>query len=72
MHSYIADNYFDGGARHKPAFNDALDKYVSKYTQRIALMMDIIRYEYTDWKTVSYQGNPFKVYNRGEVSMQRL
>ncbi len=65
------DNYFNGGARHKHAFDIALDKYVHNFTGGNPTILDVVRYEYTDWKnwhnSGHLEGNDMH-FDRGAVS----
>ena len=65
---YLAGNYFNGGARHKPAFDKALDRYVSKTTGDRPALLDLVRYEYTDWRAVQHLHAASPFLDRGAVS----
>ena len=58
---FDSDNYFDGGARHRSAFDEALDRYVGAYV-RNEDVMDVVKFEYKDWDKLIHGQ-----YNRGEV-----
>lgn len=61
------DNYFNGGARHRPVFDSALDKYVNKSTGNDQVLADIVRYEYTDWLGSGYFHRQTERYDRGAL-----
>ncbi len=65
-------NYFNGGARHKPAFDRALDRLVRKFTGYNQALADVVRYEYTDWRKVQRLHGDDTYYDRGGVSSARV
>lgn len=42
-------NYFDGGARHRREFDEALDGYLIKEFKYNAATLDVVKFQYTDW-----------------------
>ena len=68
MFFLASGNYFNGGVRHKPAFDQALDRLVTKFTGDNRALADVVRYEYTDWKKVHRLQGDDSFYDRGAVS----
>lgn len=65
--SRFTDNYFNGGVRHKPAYDVALDRYVQKYMSYSPALTDIVRYEYTEWKKIRSPQDREEQFDRGAV-----
>lgn len=42
-------NYFNGGARHRREFDEALDKYLVKELKYSATTLNVVKFQYTDW-----------------------
>ena len=63
----LSGNYFNGGVRHKPAFDYALDRYVNKFTGNRSILTDVVKYEYTDWWS-HHAPTGDAIYDRGAVS----
>lgn len=63
--SIFTGNYFNGGERHNPTFDTALDSYLRK-SVREQLITDVVRFEYTNYK---HPLNETPVYDRGSVCL---
>lgn len=59
------DNYFNGGARYRKEFDEALDNYLLKVLKYNPTILSVVRFQYTDWSS----GKPDADYKRGDVSI---
>lgn len=57
------NNYFNGGARYRKEFDEALDNYLLKVLKYNPTILSVVRFQYTDWSS----GKPDADYKRGDL-----
>lgn len=58
-------NYFNGGARYRKEFDEALDNYLQKVLNNNPTILSVVRFQYTDWTS----GKKSSAFRRGDVSV---
>jgi hypothetical protein len=65
---FVAGNYFSGGERYRPEFDEALDNYVKGFLHEDERLFEVVKFQYKNWSDNPKPSD----YQRGDVSLTHM